>query len=283
MGFFPWIVFLPPAIAYGVERARKEPLWRLGFAWIVALLLFFSFAQTKLPNYVALELPGLALITALYFDAVIRKGATRSAIVAAAVVPVTIGMLAIAIRVFTLENRLTVAVAAAVDPLLGAAIAICFGSLVTAVLLARRATSAAAPYALGLAMLAALDVLAVAVLPHAEAFKPVPTLAAVIDAQRRPGDVVAIQNVSGSNALAFYTRPGVVVLASPGDGAADNGASNPRRVICNSPRVWVIAPRARPAFDPTYGRSRREIATDAKAALFLYSGTRCAIYSPAPQ
>lgn len=276
LGFFPWIAFFPPAVAYGVDRAAKQPLWRLGFVWIVAPLLFFSFAQTKLPNYVALELPALALVTALYFDAVTLKGAPRSAIVAAAVVPVTIGMLAVAIRVFTLANRLTVPVEPAVAPLLGAAIAIFVGSCVTALLLARKKTISVAPYALGVAMLAAVDVLAVAVLPQAEAFKPIPKLAAVIDAERRPGDVVAIQDVSGSNALAFYTRPGVVVLASPGDGSAENGASNPRSVICANARVWVVAPRARPALDPTYGRSRREIATAAKAALFLYSGAQCA-------
>jgi len=275
LGFFPWIAFLPPAIAYGVTCVREQPLWRLGFVWIVAPLLFFSFASTKLPNYVALELPGLALVTGLYFDAVARKGATRSAIVAAFVVPVTIGVLAIAIRVFTLENRLTVAVVPTIASLLGAAVVIFVGSLVTALLLARRSSIAWAPYALGIAMLAAVDVLAVSVLPHTEAFKPIPKLAAIIDANRRPGDVVAIQDVSGSNALAFYTSPGVVVLAPPGGAAAD-GISNPRRVICGAPRVWVVAPRARPDVDPTYGRRRVTVAMAAKAALLLYSGARCA-------
>ncbi len=279
LGFFPWIAFLPPAVAYGVGEVRRNRLWRLSFVWIVAPLLFFSFAQTKLPNYVALELPGLAIATALYFDAVVRKGAPRSAIVSAAVVPVTIGLFAIAIRIFSHVNRLTVAIASAIPPLLGAAAAIFVGSLVTALLLARRNTISAAPYALAAATLAAVDVLAVAVLPHAEAFKPVPRLAAVIDRERRPGDVVAIQNVSGSNALVFYAQPGVVMLASPGDGH-ERGAIRPRRVICAASRVWVVAPRARPAFDPTYGRSRREIATAAKAALFLYSGPTC---SPAPR
>ncbi len=279
LGFFPWIAFVAPAIAYGIKALRtsgeQSDALRLGFVWIVAPLLFFSFAQTKLPNYIALELPGLALITALYFDAVVRKGATRSAVIAAAIVPVTIGLLAIAIRIFSLENRLTTAVAAAVPALLGAAAAIFIGSLISAVLLARRSALRAAPYALAAATLAAVDVLAVAVLPHAEAFKPVPQLAQTIEREREPQDVVAIQDVSGSNALVFYTQPGVVVLAPPGT-VPSNGASDPRRVICSAKRVWLLAPRSRPAFDPTYGRSRRIVATAAKAALFLYSGARCA-------
>jgi 4-amino-4-deoxy-L-arabinose transferase-like glycosyltransferase len=265
LGFFPWIAFVPPAIAYGVRRVREEPLWRLAFVWSVAPLLFFSFAQTKLPNYIALEFPGLALLTALYFDAVARKGATRSAVVAAAVVPVTIGLVAVAIRLFTLDNRLTVAVAAATAPLLGAGAVIFAGSLITAVLLARRSTIGIAPYALGIATICALDVLALAVLPQAEAFKPVPKFAAVIDRERRPGDVVAIADVSGSNSLVFYTRPGVVVLAG----------AHPRRVICDASRVWLVAPRDKPRPAATYGRSRREIATAAKTALFLYGGPTC--------
>ena len=87
LGFFPWIAFLPMAIVYGVDQLRAgvaqdrqlARLVRLGFVWIVMPLLFFSFARTKLPNYVALEFPALALITALYFEAVVRKGGTRSA------------------------------------------------------------------------------------------------------------------------------------------------------------------------------------------------------------
>jgi 4-amino-4-deoxy-L-arabinose transferase-like glycosyltransferase len=274
LGFFPWIAFVLPAIFYGIERIRSDRLWRFAFVWMIVPLVFFSFAQTKLPNYVALELPGMALATGLYFDAVARKGASRSAIVAAAIVPVTIGALAVAIRIYSIDNRLTSAVAQGVPALLGAAFAIFAGSLVTALLLMRRKTVAAAPYALTLATVAALDVLAVAVLPHAEAFKPIPKLAQTIDRERRPGDVVAIENVSGSNALVFYTRPGVVMLAPPG-APHQEGTHEPRRVICGSRRVWVVEPRNQSGEDPSYGRDRREVEVYAKAALFLYSGPTC--------
>ena len=155
LGFLPWIAFLPMAVVYGVRAARERAtdpvarLVRLGFCWIVMPLLFFSFARTKLPNYVALEFPALALITALYFEAVARKGGTRSAIVSAVTVPVTMGMLAIAIWVFTRNNRLTAEVAIAVPPLLGMALAIFAGSLVTAVLVARAKSVRLAPVCAG--------------------------------------------------------------------------------------------------------------------------------------
>jgi 4-amino-4-deoxy-L-arabinose transferase-like glycosyltransferase len=282
LGFFPWIAFLPMAIVYGLRQLSNQSqtpelarLVRLAFVWIAMPLLFFSFARTKLPNYVALGFPALALITALYFDAVVRKGGTRSAVISAATVPVTIGALAFAIFAFTLNNRLTAEVANAVPPLLGMAVAIFAGSLLTALLVARPKTARFAPYALALAVLVAVDVVAVRVLPHAEAFKPVPRLAASIERARRPGDVVAIQGVSGGNALLFYTRPVVSVLAPPGNADPASDGIDPRAFVCGARRAWVVVPAAGAADDPSFGRRRRVIAVDRKAALLLYDGPQC--------
>ena len=125
LGFFPWIAFLPSAIAFAIDHLRERlpqgdasgRLLRLAFVWSVVPLLFFSAARTKLPNYVALEFPALALLTAFYFDAVVRRGVTRSAVIWAATVPVTIGALAFAIWLFTRNNRLNAEIAHAVPPL----------------------------------------------------------------------------------------------------------------------------------------------------------------------
>ncbi|MGC2635285.1 MAG: glycosyltransferase family 39 protein [Candidatus Cybelea sp.] len=283
LGFFPWIAFLPMAIANGIRRLHpaqsQDPgssrLVRLAFAWIVMPVLFFSFARTKLPNYIALELPALALITALYFESVVRRGGTRSAVYSAATVPVTIGALAVAISLFTRNNRLTAEIAIALPPLLAMAAAIFAGSLLTALLVARRSSVGAAPYALAFAAIVATDVLAVTVLPHAEAFKPVPRLASVIEREQLPGDVVAIQNVSGGNALLFYTRPVVRVLAPPSDGDPPTDGVDPRTILCAASRAWVIVPAASVPTDPTYGRVRRLVTVDRKAALLLYEGRPC--------
>jgi 4-amino-4-deoxy-L-arabinose transferase-like glycosyltransferase len=283
LAFFPWIAFLPAAIVSAVRQLRAGAsqdrqlarLVRLSFVWIVMPLLFFSFARTKLPNYVALEFPALAIITALYFESLVRRGAMRSAVISAAIVPITIGALAFAIWLFTRNNRLTGEVALAVPPLLTMAIAIFAGSLLTALLVARPKFVRVAPFALAVAAIVAVDVLAVTVLPHAEAFKPVPRLAALIERERKTGDVIAIQGVSGGNALLFYTSPVVRALAPPSDGDPQNDGLDPRAVICAAPRAWVIAPAIRPSYDPTYGRHRHRIAVDRKAALFLFDGPRC--------
>lgn len=278
LGFFPWIAFLPSAIASGIGRLRDgDPsgrLVRLAIVWSIVPLLFFSAARTKLPNYVALEFPALALITAFYFEGVVRRGVTRSAVVSAATVPVTIGALAFAIWLFTRNNRLTTEIAHAVPPLAAMGAAIFIGSLVTAVMLARSRSEALAPYALAAAAIVATDLLGATMLPKAEAFKPIPRLASIIQAERRPGDTVAIQGVSGGNALLFYTSPVVYVLAPPNDGDSQS-EDDPRSIICASPRAWIVVPASSATADPSYGRRLRIVATDHKAALLLYNGPRC--------
>ena len=119
-----------------------------------------------------------------------------------------------------------------------------------------------------------MDVLAVFGLPKSDAFKPVPQLAAVIERERQPGDVVAIQSYRGANSLLFYTEPGVRTLA-PADAHASDDDANPQSVLCGAPRVWLVAPKIRPPIDPTYGRNRHLVAQSGSAALFLVDGPRC--------
>lgn len=281
LGFFPWIAFLPSAIAYGIRSLRSTGtpaniarLWRLAFAWIVLPLIFFSFAKTKLPNYIALEFPALALVVALYFDAALRKARSRSIIISAATVPVFIGVCGVAIALFVRDNKLTSSALMVAPDLLKMGLSIFIGSLATIVLLLRQSLREFAPYALGAAMLIAVDILAVVALPHAEAFKPIPRFAAIIDARRQPGDAVALQSFRGMNALVFYTRPHVYGLAPPGAESSVEGVQA-RSVICGNKRIWLVAPIARPTADPTYGRTRTRIATSGSGALYLIDGPSC--------
>ena len=261
LGFFPVdrVSSDRHRVRHSALRTTSTPpnlarLWRLAFTWIVVPLVFFSFAQTKLPNYVALEFPALALVVALYFDAVVKKGASRSIVISAATVPIFIGLVAIAIALFVRDNKLGSSALAVTPDLIAMGASIGIGSIVTALLLARRSTIAIAPFALGAAMLVAVDILAIEALPHAEPFKPVPQLAAIIESQRQSGDVVAIQSFRGANALVFYTQPHVYVLAPPGARKSDEGVPA-RSVLCAHERIWLVAPLKRPAFDPTYGRT----------------------------
>ncbi len=68
MGFFPWSAFLPLALAEAIfvlnQQARKLPAcWIFLLSWVSVYVVFFSIAQTKLPNYVLPCYPALALLT----------------------------------------------------------------------------------------------------------------------------------------------------------------------------------------------------------------------------
>jgi len=99
-------------------------------------------------------------------------------------------------------------------------------------------------------------------------------VAATIERERAPRDIVAIQGVSGGNALVFYTRPPVANLGVPG-GPAGAAVGDPKRAICNASRAFVVSAKKRPSPDPTYGRSRRVLMTLDNDVLFLYDGPGC--------
>ncbi len=74
--------------------------------------------------------------------------------------------------------------------------------------------------------------------------------------------------------MVFYTQPHVYVLAPPAAPKSDEGV-DPRSVFCSHPRIWLVAPRERPAYDPTYGRTRTRVDTDGSGALYLIDGPPC--------
>ncbi len=276
LGAFPWFAFLPPAVlgAWTAARRPAGDLERLTLVWIAVPFVFFSFAQTKLPNYVALEFPALAVLVGLWFDAIPHALRRRSAMLWAMLVPLSLAVLSIAIILFSRDNRLSSDLAA-VRPLLAQLGAAIFaGWAVMLVLLARKKTSAYAPYPLAAASFVAFAVLGVVGLPLAEKFKPIPPLAAIIRDHHREGDLVAIQGVRGGNALLFYTRPRVYALAEPGQTANDE-SGDARAAICGAPRAFVVTSAKRPDVDPTYGRARRELARSGNDVLYLYDGPHC--------
>ena len=74
--FAPWIVFLPAAIWYGIREARRPQVegedasskYRFLLVWVLAFLIVFSVAATKLPNYVLPLYPALAILAARFLE-----------------------------------------------------------------------------------------------------------------------------------------------------------------------------------------------------------------------
>ena len=277
LGFFPWFAYLVPASIFAWREARdpERSFARLAVVWSVVPFVFFSLAKTKLPNYIALELPALAIVVALWFDRRTRAPDRRDALAWTAVVPVLIVCVGIAVVVFSRDNRLSAGLAQVGAPLASLGGAILAGSIACSGLLLTRDRAWLAPYALAASSVLVMTIIAVIGEPIVERFKPIPNLAAIVERERRPGDLVAIQTVSGGNALMFYTRPGIAILNGPGAPAKER-AHDPRLAICSAPRAFVVTAKKRPPFDPTYGRARRAIAVSNNDVLFLYDGPACA-------
>jgi len=288
LGFFPWFAFLVPASLHAWRDARApEPerggtlcarddgdVARLALVWAIVPFVFFSLAKTKLPNYIALELPAFAVLVATWFDRVVDRVDRRAALVATGVVPLTICGIAFAIWAFSHDNRLTADLQQIRSDFLALGFVMLFGSIACFGLLLRRSSAWLGPYALSAASVVVVLIIGVLGEPLVERFKPIPPLAAAIEGARRPGDAVAIQGVSGGNALVFYTQPRVATLDGPNDLRA-GAATDPRKTICQAPRAFVITSKKRPTPDPTYGRARSEIARSNNDVLYLYDGPPC--------
>jgi 4-amino-4-deoxy-L-arabinose transferase-like glycosyltransferase len=285
LGFFPWVAFLPAAAvsaarmlrAAGVAHVRLAPgaaLVRLAIVWAIVPFVFFSCAGTKLPNYVALIMPALAILVALWFERVAAGEARRAAIVSAATIPAFVGLVALAVRIFSQTNKLQT-VQAGIGVLLAfLGVAMLAGSLLTVIVIARPVTTRLAPYVLALTSCALMLFIVFVAEPAAERYKPIPPIARTIEAQGMPGDVIGVHGVSGGNALIFYTRPPVLDISRNVDF---------RAAICPDGRAWIVAspPEADrlSALARTLGRSA-EIAVAApgenpRAALIHVYGAPC--------
>ncbi|OGP38198.1 MAG: hypothetical protein A2090_05405 [Deltaproteobacteria bacterium GWD2_42_10] len=74
-GFFPWVAFLP----YGFYRGLKEKsLYQFTILWFTVVLIFFSIAKTKLPNYILPLFPAMAIMAGLAINELIEKRMKRS-------------------------------------------------------------------------------------------------------------------------------------------------------------------------------------------------------------
>jgi 4-amino-4-deoxy-L-arabinose transferase-like glycosyltransferase len=234
LGFFPWIAFVPAATVavIDVARTRVGSLERLALTWTVVPLVFFSLAQTKLPNYIALMLPALAIVVALWFERLSDAVDRRAAIGSALTIPLFIGALGVAIAVFIHTNHLESATAIVGPQVEILGVAMLLGSLVTVAAIATRGWNWLAPYLLGATSGALVLFIALVGEPAAEPLKPIPPLAQTIQAQRKPGSVVGVRGVAGTYALIFYTAPVVVTL--------EEDDSDFRTSICTIPDLYLV-------------------------------------------
>jgi 4-amino-4-deoxy-L-arabinose transferase-like glycosyltransferase len=274
LGFFPWIAFVPVATQRAIDAARSRDgsIERLALTWAIVPLLFFSVAQTKLPNYIALMMPALAIVVGLWFDRLIDAPGRRWAIVSAATVPVFVALLGIAIALFMGNNHLDAATGVIVPLLEILGVLMLAGALLTVAVIAAPKWTSWTPGVLGATAAAFVLFIAFVAEPAAEAFKPIPSLAAAIDARRTPDSTIAIRGAAGSYALIFYTKPPVLDVDDTHDGAFV-------KTICANADLFLVTRAADvqklSELANAHGRHSKEIARSRKLAALHVDGPSC--------
>lgn len=242
VGFFPYVAFVPWGL-WSAVRARGSDE-RLLLSAIGMPLIIYSAAQTKLPNYIGVIFPALAvLIGGCFAKAAARERALPVAVGMGVVAALTAALVAFAgtaplahtpyVRFSPELQALTVLMAA------------CAIAGLAAFLIARRAWIV--PAALALMMLAFVAYSTATILPRVEAFKPMKAMAATVMSHWHNGNRLGVYGLHGEYSLLFYTSDGPMAFVGDAPGDTPPGQFFNRRahllVVVAPQKFAELAPR----------------------------------------
>lgn len=252
IGFFPYVAFLPKALKVAWQNRGQDELYLLLSA--VMPFLFFSLAQTKLPNYIAVIFPSFAVLVGRVFRDAIAENRLLSLRGALIFLPASLVLLTIGIVLYG-ETQVAGPFRALIPSLalLGWVVVPLAVATVIGSLWANRVWLA--PAGLAAIMGGFIAVAAFSILPKTEAFKPMKAMAAILTSKYRTGDKVGITGVAGGYSLLFYThgRGLTFVGAANADVTPQDFFSQRARVLCVMPprdysdfkrlgiHMWVLA------------------------------------------
>jgi 4-amino-4-deoxy-L-arabinose transferase-like glycosyltransferase len=232
LGAFPWTAVAPPALALALRQRSTLP-GQVILLWCGLVVLFYSLAGTKLPNYVLPVYPVLAVGIAHFGSAVLDgdPDARRLLRWAAVGLPLLSGLIVAALVVYgrtkyPAEARALLAPLVVIAALFAAGPMVAFGFLV-----ARR--PAAALIALGATMVVAVPVLVHSTLPAIERFRPIPRIARRLAAQMQPADALIAVGMSVHSSLRYYSGHRVIWVETPAE--LD-------RAVCQPGRAFIVVP-----------------------------------------
>ncbi len=252
IGFFPFVAFVPKAIKTAWQRRGDDERFLL-IATIVPFL-FFSLAQTKLPNYIVVIFPSFAILTGLVLADAIAENNVKTLRGALIFLPAALVLVTIGVIVYgESQNAGPFHALAPSLTLLGWFVVPTAIATLLCTYVFNRVWIA--PVGLALMMAGFIGAVAFSILPRTEAFKPMKGMAATVMSYYRPGDKVGITGPPGGNSLLFYTEShGVTPVGFTGaDEVPKVFFGQSARVLCvigphdveglakHGVKVWVLA------------------------------------------
>lgn len=202
-GFFPYIAFVPKAVKTAWKSRDDDARYLLVSA--VLPFVFFSLAQTKLPNYIAVIFPSLGIMVGRVFRDALASNDVKALRGALIFLPASLILLTIVI-VFYGELQVAGPFRA-----LAPSLALLGWFVLPPAILTFLITYAFNRVWIALAGLSAMMagfIFAVifSILPRAEAFKPMKAMATTVMSLYRGGDEIGAAGGPGGNSLLFYTE-----------------------------------------------------------------------------
>jgi 4-amino-4-deoxy-L-arabinose transferase-like glycosyltransferase len=274
LGTLPWTAFAPPALMW-LWRRRGGLAAQAILIWCAVVVVFYSAAGTKLPNYVLPVYPVLAVgIGGLLGGAALQHSGQRERLLWLAAVLLPIPSVVFGVAVFVYGRVQYPAEAAALAlPVAAVAVLLAGGPLVACGLLLARRTRAAV-ITLLLVPVLMVPVLVHYTLPAIEVYRPVPRLGRLVAAELRPQDGLAVVRLPLASSMRFYSAHPVLWVEGPRDLA---------QTLCDRERVYLVVPAAEDAWVrpllPPVAQLRAE---DAGLRLYLKDGPASCARAPAP-
>jgi 4-amino-4-deoxy-L-arabinose transferase-like glycosyltransferase len=230
LGTFPWTALVPSTVAWMI-RTRRELLSQVVLLWCALVVVFYSLAGTKLPNYVLPVYPVLAIGVAHTWRILLSgdRGAAGLRQMTGALLPIPSALFIAAVIIYG-RFKYPVESGSVWTPVAAFVAVFASGPLFAwALLKLRRPTLA--PAAIAAACVLAVPVLVHYTLPAVERQRPIPRLARYVRDQMREGDGLAAIRMEQAQSLRYYSGQRVIWVERREQLAA---------AVCRHDRVFVV-------------------------------------------
>lgn len=230
-GFFPYIAFVPKAIKTAWQSNDDTARYLLVSA--VVPFVFFSIAQTKLPNYIAAIFPSLGILVGRVIRDALENNDVKALRGALIILPASLVLIAIIAVVYG-ETQLAGPFHALAPTLELLGWLVIPPAILTFVVTFVANRVWIAPVGLAFVMGGLIYAVIFAILPRAEAFKPMKSMAQTVMSYYKPGDQIGTAGLPGGISLLFYTEGGGVTWVGDAqyDARPKDFFDQPARVLC---------------------------------------------------